>query len=100
MNKFITIMFSLFAMIMLSSIAYAQQTIQQYHGVYRIVERCYTVLFPYPHSRCEYVQVRRNYTPLIPYHHHNYRPLPYQVPRHGHHPPHHNGNHHHSGHRR
>lgn len=55
MNKFITIVFALFSMIMLPSIAYAQQTIQQYYGVYRIVERCYTVLFPYPHSRCEYV---------------------------------------------
>lgn len=100
MNKFITIMFSLFAMIMLPSIAYAQHTIQPYNSAYHIVERCYTVLFPYPHSRCEYVQVRRNYTPLIPYHHHNYRPLPYPVPRHGHHPPHHNGNHHHNGPRR
>ena len=59
MNKFITIVFALFAMLVLPSIAYAQQTIQQYNGTYNIVERCYTVLFPYPHSRCEYVQVMR-----------------------------------------
>lgn len=84
MNKLITIMFALFAMIMLPSIAYTHP----YHGTYRIVERCYTVLFPYPHSRCEYVQVRRNYTPVFPHHHHNYRPLP-PAPRHWHHPPHH-----------
>ena len=88
MNKLITSVFALFAMIFVPSIAYTQP----YHGTYRIVERCYTVLFPYPHSRCEYVQVRRNYTPIIPHHHHNYRPLP--PPRHWHHPPHHNGNHH------
>lgn len=87
MNKLITIMLSLFAMIMLPSIAYTQP----YYGTYRIVERCYTVLFPYLHSRCEYVQVRRNYTPLIPYHHHNYRPLPQPAHRRWHHPPHHNG---------
>lgn len=93
MNKFITIMFSLFAMIVLPSIAYAQH----YHNIYRVVERCYTVLFPYSHSRCEYVQVRRNYTPLIPYHHHNYRPLPQPAPRHWHYQPHHNGNHRHNG---
>ena len=91
MNKFITIMFALFAMIFVPSIAYTQP----YHGTYHIVERCYTVLFPYPHSRCEYVQVRRNYTPIIPHHHHNYRPLP-PAPRHWHHPPHHNCNHHHN----
>ena len=88
MNKLITSVFALFAMIFVPSIAYTQP----YHGTYRIVERCYTILFPYPHSRCEYVQVRRNYTPIIPHHHHNYRPLP--PPRHWHHPPHHNGNHH------
>lgn len=91
MNKFITIMFSLFAMIVLPSIAYAQP----YHGAYHIIEMCYTVLFPYPHSRCEYVQVRHNYAPIIP-HHHSYRPLPQPAPRHWHHPPHHN----HNGHRR
>ena len=91
MNKLITIMFALFAMIMLPSIAYTQPC----HGTYHIVERCYTVLFPYPHSRCEYVQVRRNYTPIIPHHHHNYRPLP-PAPRHWHHPPHHNCNYHHN----
>ena len=90
MNKLITSVFALFAMIFVPSIAYTQP----YHGTYRIVERCYTVLFPYPHSRCEYVQVRRNYTPIIPHHHHNYRPLP--PPRHWHHPPHHNGNHRHN----
>ena len=84
MNKLITIMFALFAMIFVPSITYTHP----YHGTYRIVERCYTVLFPYPHSRCGYVQVRRNYTPIIP-HHHNYRPLPQPAPRHWHHPPHH-----------
>ena len=89
MNKLITIMLSLLAMIFVPSISYTHP----YHGTYHIVERCYTVLFPYTHSRCEYVQVRRNYTPLIPYHRHNYRPLPHPVPRHLHHPPHHNGNH-------
>ena len=89
MNKFITFVFSLFAMIVVPSIAYAQP----YHDAYHVIEMCYTVLFPYPHSRCEYVQLRRNYTPLIPYHNHNYRPLPQPSPRHWHHPPHHNGNH-------
>lgn len=97
MNKLITIMFSLFAMIMLPSIAYAQHTIQQYHGAYHTVERCYTVLFPYPHSRCEYIQVRRHYTPIIPHHHRHYRPLPQPAPKRWHHPPHHNGNHHYNG---
>ena len=87
MNKLITIMLSLFAMIFVPSISYTHL----YHGTYHIVERCYTVLFQYPHSRCEYVQVRRNYTPLIPHYRHNYRQLPQPVPRHGHHPPHHNG---------
>ena len=90
MNKLFTSVFALFAMIFVPSIAYTQP----YHGTYRIVERRYTVLFPYPHSRCEYVQVRRNYTPIIPRHHHNYIPLP--PPRHWHHPPHHNGNHRHN----
>ena len=92
MNKLITIMLSLFAMIVLPSIAYSQP----YNGTYNIVERCYTVLFPYQYSRCEYVQVRRNYTPVIPHHHHHYKPLPYPVPRHSHHPPHR----HHNWHRR
>ena len=86
MNKLIIIVFALFAMIFVPSIAYTHPC----HGTYRIVEKCYTVLFPYPHSRCEYVQVRRNYTPVIPRHHHNYRPLPQPSPRHWHHPPHHN----------
>ena len=93
MKYFITIVFALFTMIVLQSIAYAQHTIQPYH----IVEQCYTVLFPYPHSRCEYIQVRRHYTPIIPHHHRHYRPLPQPPPRHWHHPPHHNGNHHHNG---
>ena len=93
MNKLITIVFAFIAMIFVPSIAYTHP----YHGTYRIVERCYTVLFPYPHLRCEYVQVRRNYTPIIPHHHHhNYRPLPQPAPRHWHHPPHHNGNHRHN----
>ena len=85
MNKLITIVFAFIAMIVLPSIAYTHP----HHCTYRIVERCYTVLFPYPHSICEYVQVRRNYTPVIPRHHHNYRPLPQPSPRHWHHPPHH-----------
>ena len=92
MKYFITIVFALFTMIVLQSIAYAQHTIQPYH----IVEQCYTVLFPYPHSRCEYIQVRHHYTPIIPHHHRHYRPLPQPAPRHWHHPPYHNGNHHHN----
>ena len=86
MKYFITIVFALLTMIVVPSIAYAQHTIPPYH----IVERCYTVLFPYPHSRCEYVQVRRHYTPIIPHHHHrHYRPLPHPAHRHWHHQPHH-----------
>ena len=96
MNKLITSVFALLAMIFVPSIAYTHP----HHGTYHIVERCYTILFPYPHSRCEYVQVRRNCTPIIPHHHHNYRPLPQPSPRHWHHPPHHNCNHHHNGPRR
>ena len=92
MKYFITSIFALFAMIVLPSIAYAQP----YHETYRIVEMCYTVLFPYPHSRCEYIQVRHHYTPIIPHHHRHYRPLPQPAPRHWHHPPHHNCNHHHN----
>ena len=93
MNKLITIMFAFIAMIFVPSISYTHP----YNCTYRIVERCYTVLFPYPHSRCEYVQVRRNYAPVIPQHHRHYRSLPQPAHRHGYHPPHHNGNHHHNG---
>ena len=93
MKYFITIMFAFIAMIFVPSISYTHP----YHGTYRIVERCYTVLFQYPHSRCEYIQVMRHYTPIIPQHHRYYRPLPQPAHRHGHHLLHHNGNHLHNG---
>jgi U5 snRNP spliceosome subunit len=87
MKNFIAIVFALLAMIVLPSIVSAQPAPPPPPGAYHIVEQCYTVLFPYPHSRCEYVRVRRNYTPAPPVRH--YHPLPPPPPHHrpGHHPP-------------
>jgi len=76
MKNFITAMFALLMFIVLPSVASAQP-LPPPPGPYYVVERCYTVLFPYPHSRCEYVRISRNYTPVPP-------PI---GPRPGHHPP-------------
>ncbi len=67
MKNFIAIMFALLAFIVLPSIASAQP-VPSSMGPYYVIERCYTVLFPYPHSRCGYVRVRRSYTPVLPPH--------------------------------
>lgn len=51
------------------------------HG-YVLVKHCYTALLPFPHSRCEWVRVRRDYTP-------RYMPVvppPPRGPRPGYHP--------------
>ena len=65
MKHVIALLFvTVLAFIVLPSIASAQPLPPP--GPYYVVERCYTVLFPYPHSRCEYVHVRRNYTPVPP----------------------------------
>lgn len=95
MKNFIAIVFALLAMVVLPSTVSAQP-LPPHPGAYHIVERCYTVLFPYPHSRCEYVRVRRNYTPAPPPHHHH-GPLPPPGPRPGHHPPPPGGHGHHPG---
>lgn len=95
MKNFIAIMFALLVFIVLPSVASAQP-LPPHPGSYYVVERCYTVLFPYPHSRCEYVHVRRNYTPVPPPPH-RMGPPP-MGPRPGHHPPPsggHNHNHNH-----
>lgn len=96
MKNFITIMFTLFAIIVLPSIASAQP-LPPPMGPYYVVERCYTVLFPYPHSKCEYVRVRRNYTPAPPPHRMGPPPM---GPRPGHHPPPPGGHNHNHGPRR
>jgi hypothetical protein len=70
------------------AIAFSQPLPPHYRPYY-VVERCYTVLLPYPHSRCEYVRVRRGYTP-VPMPPPHYRPLPPLGPRPGHRPPPHN----------
>ena len=48
-----------------------------YH-YYEVVRYCHTVLIPYPHSKCEWVQIRRNYKPA----HRHYTPAPPPRPRH------------------
>ena len=85
MKNFVMIVFALLTMIVLPTIVSAQPAPPP-PGAYHIVERCYTVLFPYPHSRCEYVRVRRDYTPVP--HPPHFRPVP-PPPNHrpGHHPP-------------
>lgn len=104
MKNFITAMFALLAFIVLQSIASAQPLPPP--GPYYVVERCYTVLFPYPHSRCEYVRVRRNYTPVPPPLHRMGPPPPHHMgpppmgPRPGHHPPPPGGHNHNHGPRR
>lgn len=66
---------------------------------YEVVRYCHTVLIPYPHSKCEWVHIRRDYRPV----HRHYTPAP-PPPRHHHpapppgHGPHHNHGPHH-GHR-
>lgn len=86
MNKFTIILFSILFMLIIPTIGSAQPAPPP-PGAYYVVEQCYTVLFPYPHSKCEYVRVRRNYTPALPL------PLPHRMgpppmrPRPGHHPP-------------
>ena len=48
---------------------------------------CYSVFFPFPHSRCEY-RLINNYrlVPPPPRHRHHYTPMPPSM-RPGHHPP-------------
>lgn len=62
------------------------------------IQRCYTVLFPFPHNRCECVE--RYYYPLYVPPRHRYMPPhpPHHGPRPGHHPPPPSPNH--RGHRR
>lgn len=48
----------------------------RYH-YYEVVRYCHTVLIPYPHSKCELVQIRRNYKPV----HRHYVPAPPPPPR-------------------
>lgn len=96
MKNFIIAMFALLAFIVLPSVASAQP-LPPPPGLYYVVERCYTVLFPYPHSRCEYVRVRRNYTPVPPPHRMGPPPM---GPRPGHHPPPPGGHNHNHGPRR
>jgi hypothetical protein len=52
------------------------------------VQKCYKVLFPFPHSRCECVDYRyhHRYAPRRHYH-----PAPPRDHRPGHHPPQHKG---------
>ena len=95
MKNFITIMVAVLAFIVLPSVASAQP-VPPPMGPYYVIERCYTVLFPYMHSRCEYVRVRRNYTPVLPPPH-RMGPPP-MGPRHGHHPPPPGGHNHNHGH--
>lgn len=64
---------------------------------YEVVCYCHTVLIPYPHSRCEWVQIRRDYIPV----HRHYTPAPpprrHPAPPPGPGPNHNHGPHH--GHR-
>lgn len=55
------------------------------------VQKCYKVLFPFPHSRCECVDYR--YHPrYVPRRHYRPMPPPHRDHRPGHHPPpHHKG---------
>lgn len=79
MKNFITVMFALLVFIMLPSIASAQSVIRDCE-----VQKCYKVLFPFPHSRCECVDY--NYHPrYVPRRH--YHPVPPKGHRPGHHPP-------------
>ena len=87
MKQFLILITVTLFILLLPATSNAQPIPPHYGPGWHLVERCYTVLFPYPHSRCEYVYVRRNYTPVPPVRH--YRPLPPPPPRHrpGHHPP-------------
>lgn len=57
------------------------------------IQRCYTVLLPFPHNRCECVE--RYYYPLYTPRHYRPAPPPHRGPRPGHHPPPPSHNHHH-----
>ena len=101
MKNIFTIMFILILMVAAPTLVSAQPVpppgthYEQY---------CYSVLFPFPHSRCEYRLVH-NYrlVPPPPHRHHHYTPAP-PPPRPrpgGHHPgPRPNHNHHGPGPRR
>lgn len=50
------------------------------------IQKCYKVLFPFPHSRCECVDLR--YHPrYVPRRHYHPAPPPHRDHRSGHHPP-------------
>ena len=56
------------------------------HSSQHYVERCYTMMMPYPHVRCEYIRVRHNYRPApVPY---RFKPIPRPAPKPSYHPPH------------
>lgn len=96
MKQFLILIATALFMLILPSITVAQPAPPPPPGVYHVIERCYTMLFPYPHSRCEYIRVRRNYTPAPPPPH-RMGPPP-MGPRPGHHPPPPPGGHWHPGH--
>lgn len=63
------------------------------------IQRCYTVLVPFPHTNCEWVRVRYDYRPAPPPppRRGHMPPPPPRGPRPGHHPPpppHHGHGHH------
>lgn len=57
------------------------------------IQRCYTVLFPFPHNRCECLDYY--YYPVYTPRHYRPAPPPPRGPRPGHHPPPPPHNHHH-----
>lgn len=92
MKNLICITFLLLSCILLPSVAFSQHHVEyRYPTPTRVYPgytyRCYTVLLPYLHERCEYVRV---YTPshtrhLPPNHHRQHIPPP---PRRSSPPPH------------
>lgn len=89
MNKLYFLLFLLVLMIV-PSICSAQPAIVNDCRI----QRCYTVLFPFPHNRCECVE--HYYYPLyVPPRHRYMPPPPHRGPRPGHHPPPPPHNHHH-----
>lgn len=84
MNKLSAIALFLFTLFLIPSLCSAQPIIKDCRA-----QKCYTVLFPFPHSKCECVDYHNRYYPRYVPRKHHHMPPPPRDHRSGHHPPHH-----------
>lgn len=87
MKNLLTIIAAMLFFSFIASNAIAQPAPPPPRPGYYVVRHCYTEMFPFPHSKCEWLRVRYNYRHLSPPSR-RYTPThPPRGPHPGHHPP-------------